>query len=127
MELQLQNDDLVIGTDVVRLVLNDVGNAIQKQITDEISQYQQVTEEQKKELLDTVQKKIKDIEIQENVSVTHLNNILKTSVDNFKTLVQESVQEITNRVRDGNYKRKGRNYEGKGRNYPGEGMCIKRN
>lgn len=85
----------------MRLVLNDVGKALQEQITDEISEYKQVTEDQKKELLDIVQNKIKDIEIQENVSVTNLNDVLRTSVDSFKTLVQESVEEITNQVREG--------------------------
>ncbi|XP_060607621.1 uncharacterized protein LOC132759790 [Ruditapes philippinarum] len=94
---KLQSDDLIIGKDVVRKVLDDVGKTIQEQIRNEMDVYKQKTEERKLELINSVNLKIKDIEEKGNVSLAKL----KSSIDAFETKVTESIQEIDSRTRKG--------------------------
>ncbi|XP_060571245.1 uncharacterized protein LOC132729492 [Ruditapes philippinarum] len=74
---KLQSDDLIIGKDVVRKVLEDVGKTIQEQIRNEMDEYKQETEKRKLELIDIINLKVKDIEDKGNVSLAKLNDAIK--------------------------------------------------
>jgi hypothetical protein len=100
--LQLQSDDLIIGKDVVRKVLEDVGKAIQEQIRNGIDEYKQETEKRKLELIGIISVKVKDIEDKGNISLVHLNDAIKSSIDAFDAKVKQSIQEIDNLTRKGN-------------------------
>jgi hypothetical protein len=92
---------LVIGKDVVRKVLDDLGKTIQEQIRNEMDEYKQKTKEKKLELINIINLKIKDIEEKGNVSLAKLNGAVKLSIDAFEAKVKESIQEIDSQTRKG--------------------------
>ncbi|XP_060579508.1 uncharacterized protein LOC132736368, partial [Ruditapes philippinarum] len=98
---KLQSDDLIIGKDVVRKVLEDVGKTIQEQIRNEMDEYKQETEKRKLELIDIINLKVKDIEDKGNVSLAKLNDAINSSIDAFDAKVKQSIQEIENLARKG--------------------------
>jgi dGTP triphosphohydrolase len=99
--LQLQSDDLIIGKDVVRKVLEDVGKTIQEQIRNGMNEYKQDTEKRKLELIDIISIKVKDIEDKRIVSLAQLNDAINSSIDAFEAKVKQSIQEIDNLARKG--------------------------
>jgi hypothetical protein len=88
---------LIIGKDVVRKVLEDVGKTIQEQIRNEMDEYKKKTEERKLELIKDIDLKVKEIEEKGNVSLAQL----KSFIDAFETKVTESIQEIDSQTRKG--------------------------
>jgi predicted ArsR family transcriptional regulator len=92
---------LIIGKDVVRKVLEDVGKTIQEQIRNEMDEYKQETEKRKLELIDIINLKVKDIEDKGNVSLAKLNDAINSSIDAFDAKVKQSIQEIENLERKG--------------------------
>ncbi|XP_060588076.1 uncharacterized protein LOC132743564 [Ruditapes philippinarum] len=98
---KLQSDDLIIGKDVVRKVLDDVRKTIQEQIKNEMNEYKQKTEERKLELINIINLKVKDIEEKGNVSLVQLNGAVQSSIDAFEAKVKESIQEIDSQTKKG--------------------------
>ncbi|XP_060581121.1 uncharacterized protein LOC132737791 [Ruditapes philippinarum] len=91
---KLQLDELIIGKDVVRTVLEDVGNAIQEQIRNEIDEFEQKTEKQNLELIEIINLKVKDIEDEGNISFSKLKDTFTSSIDALEAKVQKAIQEI---------------------------------
>ncbi|XP_060561205.1 uncharacterized protein LOC132720976 [Ruditapes philippinarum] len=91
---KLQMDELIIGKDVVRAVLEDVGKAIQEQIRNEMDEFKQKTDQQKIELIEIINLKVKDIDDEGNISLSKLKDTFTSSIDAFEAKVQKASQEI---------------------------------
>ena len=98
---QLQNDDLIIGKEVLRQVLEDAGKDIQQIIKNERNAYKAEDKKRKLDLIDTVNTKVQENADERTVSSEQLKMILKASED---TLAR--AQEIKQEIKDMGEQRK---------------------
>jgi hypothetical protein len=99
-------DELIIGKDVVRAVLEDVGNVIQEQIRNEMDEFKQKADKQKLELIEIINLKVKDIDDEGNISLSKLKDTFTSSIDAFEAKVQKAIQEIDKQITKGERKLK---------------------
>ncbi|XP_053403583.1 uncharacterized protein LOC128558439 isoform X2 [Mercenaria mercenaria] len=92
--LQLQNDTLVIGTDVVRKVLDSVAKAVQDEIGTEMNVHKKEAEKKKLELIKITRTYIKVINKQGKVSMAQLDKALQSANDEIEKQRRKSVKII---------------------------------
>ena len=84
-------------------VLQDTGDAVQEKIRNEMRKYKEEAEERKLELIDIAIAKVKCIESQGNISLTQLNEALKSSIDVLDSRlkeIKEKVEQEKQNIRD---------------------------
>ena len=101
LSFQLKNDDLIIGKEMLRQVLEDAGKDIQQLIRNERNEYKIEAEKQKLELIDNVNMKVREIADERNVSVGQLKETLKASVDALEAKAQERKKMLDETVDEG--------------------------
>ena len=81
-------------------VLQDTGDAVQEKIRNEMRNYKEEVEERKLELIDIAVAKVKCIESQGSISLTQLNEALKSSIDVLDSKLQEKVEQGKQNIED---------------------------
>ena len=81
-------------------VLQDTGDAVQEKIRNEVRNYKEEVEERKLELINIAIAKVKCIESQGSISLTQLNEALKSSIDVLDSKLQEKVEQGKQNIED---------------------------